>query len=320
MDRLAWVEVIGRHRDVESRHPVYRFPIRIGRGYDCDVILDDPFVAPAHCAITETGHHQFALEPLSQGNGVQLEGRRLAAPAPLTPDQVFRCGHTQLRIRPADYPVVAEQPFPRQLTLRHPLVLVIALAILMGLAFLDAWNSYMRVDMANRLFLDPAMKCAAALLLAIPWALGGRAAGGKGNYTTHAAAASLLFAALLFIEYATEIAQFALAADWPGILGVGLMVIAIGWTLNYQFRLALRASPLAVAIWSTLISVALVAAWQIDARLDANRDMERLDFNTAVAPPFFLMVEGKPVDAFMDSLAPAREAVDQMANARLPVH
>lgn len=83
---------------------------------------------------------------------------------------------------------------------------------------------------------------------------------------------------------------------------------------------ALRASPLAVAIWSTLISVALVAAWQIDARLDANRDMERLDFNTAVAPPFFLMVEGKPVDAFMDSLAPAREAVDQMANARLPVH
>jgi hypothetical protein len=216
--------------------------------------------------------------------------------------------------------VVAEQPFPRQLTLRHSLALPIALVILMALAFLDSWISYTRVDLADRLFLEPALKCAAALLLAIPWALGGRAASGKGNYTAHAAAASLLFAALLVIDQVADIAQFALSANWPGIIGVGMMAMAIGWTLNYQFRLALRASPLAVAIWSTLISVALVAAWQIDARLDANKDMERLDFNSAVAPPFFLLVEGKPVDAFMDSLVPAREAVDQMANARMPVH
>ena len=39
MEPLAYVEVVDRHLDVLSRHPVHRWPLKIGRGYDADVIV-----------------------------------------------------------------------------------------------------------------------------------------------------------------------------------------------------------------------------------------------------------------------------------------
>ena len=51
MEPLAFVEIVDRHGDVLARHPVYRWPASIGRGYQADVIIDDAFVAPVHAAI-----------------------------------------------------------------------------------------------------------------------------------------------------------------------------------------------------------------------------------------------------------------------------
>ena len=53
MDPVIWVEVLSRHRDIAARH---RFTgaeatITIGRGYDNDLVLDDPYVAARHVRI-----------------------------------------------------------------------------------------------------------------------------------------------------------------------------------------------------------------------------------------------------------------------------
>ena len=48
---MIWVEILSRHRDIAAR---FRFPgpeVRIGRGYDNDVIVDDPYVAARHLRV-----------------------------------------------------------------------------------------------------------------------------------------------------------------------------------------------------------------------------------------------------------------------------
>jgi len=320
MGRVAWIEVIDRHREVLCRHPVDQFPIRIGRGYDSDVILDDPYVAPTHCLLDEDGAGGYRLQPLDADHPVELSGRRLIRPTALGAEDVFRCGHTQLRLRPAHFPVPPALPVRRTAGLRHPLALAAALLLLLAVSFLDAWESYVRIDQDNALFGWSAFKILLVLALAIPWALAGRAASGRANYMAHAVAIALMLTAIKVMEHLTEILRFALNADWPGDLFLLLLVMIIAGTLYYQFRLAIRARRMAVLGLSALIAVAGVAVWRIDAMLDANKDMERLNFNDAAAPPAFLIVPGQSVEAYAASVVALRERVDQLANAQMPTH
>jgi hypothetical protein len=51
----SWfVETLARNGDVLHRHQVRELPIRLGRGYDNDYIIDDDYVAANH-AVIEAG-------------------------------------------------------------------------------------------------------------------------------------------------------------------------------------------------------------------------------------------------------------------------
>ncbi len=47
---MIWIEILGRHREVVARYRGDGAEVRIGRGYDNDVVIDDPYVAPAPSA------------------------------------------------------------------------------------------------------------------------------------------------------------------------------------------------------------------------------------------------------------------------------
>ena len=51
--RLAVVEVLDRDGHARQVVPVARWPVTIGRAIDCDVVLDDPFVAAHHATLEE---------------------------------------------------------------------------------------------------------------------------------------------------------------------------------------------------------------------------------------------------------------------------
>jgi pSer/pThr/pTyr-binding forkhead associated (FHA) protein len=51
MEQVIWVEVLGRHRDVAARYRCAGPMVHVGRAYDNDVVLDDPYVAPRHLRI-----------------------------------------------------------------------------------------------------------------------------------------------------------------------------------------------------------------------------------------------------------------------------
>jgi hypothetical protein len=102
-----FIETLARNGEVLHRQQVDMLPIRLGRGYDNDVIIDDAYAAPRH-ALIETGPDgELVLRDLGTKNGVVHKGRRRDS-LPLSGNTIVRIGHTTLRVRAADFPVAAE--------------------------------------------------------------------------------------------------------------------------------------------------------------------------------------------------------------------
>src|SRR5436190_17091955 len=131
--QVIWVEVLTRQGEVLTR---YRArcgtggdEVRLGRGYENDVILDDPFVAAHHLRIARDESGALFAHDLSSANGLFTgHDRRRRERVALDPNQPIRIGRTFLRVRQADYAVPAEQ-IAMQRARTWPLLLGLAAAL-----------------------------------------------------------------------------------------------------------------------------------------------------------------------------------------------
>lgn len=107
MSAPYFVETLARNGDVLHRHQVGALPIRLGRGYDNDFIVDDIHCAPRHAIVESDPDGRIVMRDLGTRNGVIHRGKRKSSLV-MTGDTVVRLGHTSLRVRAADFPVAPE--------------------------------------------------------------------------------------------------------------------------------------------------------------------------------------------------------------------
>jgi hypothetical protein len=137
---MIWVEILSRHRDIATRVRVTGPEARIGRGYDNDVIVDDPYVAACHLRVFRDGTGQLVVEDLGSANGMFLDGgKSRLARLIVDGSQPICIGQTCLRVRDLNHAVEPErlvQPQWRNL----PIVLAASLAAaILGIEALKIW-------------------------------------------------------------------------------------------------------------------------------------------------------------------------------------
>ncbi|QQG35224.1 MAG: FHA domain-containing protein [Micavibrio aeruginosavorus] len=73
--------------------------VLIGRGYHCDIILDDPYVSEEHIEITLSAGERFLIADRGSVNGVFIGAKRLpAASSCLESGQEIKIGKTRIKI------------------------------------------------------------------------------------------------------------------------------------------------------------------------------------------------------------------------------
>jgi predicted component of type VI protein secretion system len=105
MGRVIVVEVLGKSGNVAHRVRLDG-SAAVGRAYDNDVIVDDPFVDAHALHITASEDGAIVVRDLGTTNGVfASDGTRLGESVSLHAGDVLRMGRTRIRVMRADSPV-----------------------------------------------------------------------------------------------------------------------------------------------------------------------------------------------------------------------
>lgn len=312
---LALVEVLGRDGRVTQCVRVQRWPLRVGRAIDNDVVIDDPFVAAEHLVITTDGGGHPQLQPLASVNGVQLGRRSLPAGEAHALDTAqaaqLTLGHTTLRLRWPDEVLAAERPLRRA-----PLasMVIVCLLLFWALQVATTWLQQ-----------DPGMKLAdwLPLLLTVPlavaawcgaWSLASKLFQQRLDFGAHLAIAAVY---LLAIELVTVLLpQVAASTSWGWLSRISAgtaaaigtaMVVAHAVLVLPQRRMLIRS----LAALGFLVAVA-VTMTQNQQRSD--RYFSEL-YTSTLPLPALRLAPAVPVDQALQVMPALRERLDASARA-----
>lgn len=307
---MIWVELLSRHRDIAARFRIAASEARIGRGYDNDVIIDDPYVAAQHLRVFRDEAGQLVAEDLGSANGTFLDGgRQRLARIVVDGKHPIRIGKTHLRIRDVYHEVERERlAAPEWRTL--PVVAAAALgASLLGLSALQIWLAQTS-EMRASGYLAPLFGIVAMVLLwAGLWALLSRIFSGSAHLLRNlliTLAGGLAFS--LYHEVARLLAfgwTFSAAATYQYVAAWSILAVVCFLHLREvgQTRLKLKA-----AIVGALFVVAI--AFQTLQRSEAFSDDGRQYRVHQLMPPALRAVSLTEQSAFFGEIANLKARLD----------
>jgi hypothetical protein len=311
MERLAWLEILDRHGDVSSHHPVLAWPLKIGRAYTNDIVLDDPHIAAHHVEIRPAEDGSYHAVDLGSLNGILNKNSKLKhAEALVSADDVLRIGQTQIRIRPLNYAVAAETPVPQSAWLRTWRGLLLGVALYASTSLLSSWLDFDRSESYNLIFKSFFQDILFVLAWAGMWTLISRVHTGRANFVAHAAVAYLGFWLAFFLANTAGYAGFMFDADWMQTL-FNLLVIPAMILFFYQhMRLISRASRTRLVVIVTLVTVGLSAIYVINDKLSNDNNMDSMNYLSTIGPPSMLLVKGISKEEFIKRVGEMKVKLD----------
>jgi hypothetical protein len=207
------IETLARNGDVLQRSRVDTLPIRIGRGYDNDLILDDDYVAASHAVIELDAAGRLLLRDLGSRNGIVHRGRRRPELV-LSGDTVVRIGHTSLRVRGASFPVAPELEDRTFHRWEGALPGAAGIVLAGGVALFARWISDTQTFEFGRYFEALAFGVGAALLWGGVWAFANRLFGRHARLGRHLFVFGCGLAALTVTALLAATAAYAFSAEF----------------------------------------------------------------------------------------------------------
>jgi hypothetical protein len=211
---MIWIEILSRHREITARFRLAGPEARIGRGYDNDVIVDDPYVAAQHLRIFRDDSGQLVAEDMGSVNGLFLDGGKSRQPRiALDGGQPIRIGHTLLRVREPNHAIERERVAQPRLRLL-PAVLAIVLGVtILSIDAIKVWLSQISEPRLSSYLVPPLVLSAAVLGWVGMWALLSRVFGGRSHFLRNLL---IVLAGMLAFSLYDEFGKFAAFAwTWP---------------------------------------------------------------------------------------------------------
>jgi hypothetical protein len=301
MDAVTvFVELISRHGEVQGRHRLQLTPDRpltLGRGYDCDVIVDDPYVAPHHLRIGRDAEGRLWAEDAGSRNGVYFDGERERI-ARMTIDglALVRIGHTHLRIHDGHLAVVPERVDPHVDSVWPRALLALSGVVVMTL--LQAWLG----DTAEPRFAMYLSATAAAVVALLVWtsgwALTSRLFAGHPWFASHLLIAACGLLGVIGFEALTTYAAFAFSWEWvlqAAFVGYWLLLATVVFLHLHTI------GPGHLRLKGAIVGVLALCAIGVQAvnRAQPSAGEQQPAYVQELKPAVFRLREPQPIAAFL---------------------
>jgi hypothetical protein len=298
------IEEINRLGHVIGRHKFDQLPIAIGRSYQNDLILSDPFVSPEHVIIRDTDGG-WLVEDQNSENGVKLKlhspGSR---PDCLQSGDDIIMGRTRLRVFSSSHPVVATHLLPTKASLpqiiARPAIATTTVILVLVLLFLDAQLTAVKQIGMDKLLASSLPTFLFALAWAGIWSFVGRVIIHRASFLPHFIAALMLFMISMLMAIMSEYLTYNLNAELAAtiiefiIISValaGLFYINLVNSTNISRR-TIIATSYSVA-WSILL-VGLFLQYVNQPEFTASPE-----YPTELKAPFAKLVASTTADEFL---------------------
>ena len=306
---LAVVELIDG--DGRARHviPVTRWPVTVGRAVDCDIVLDDAFVAAHHVTLDDL-NGRVGIQVGECVNGAQLPHRQLNAneQAELTPGQIFQIGATRLRVRLASDAIAPERRLERE---RLPSVslLAVLVAALMVMHLVQDWiASDPNGRVIDYLPTIIGLPLAVAIWSAF-WSLGSKLFRHRFDFRKHLRIAAWCLIGVFVVGYGLPVLAFAFG--WPflsRIASTAAFAVVCGMVAAHLVVML----PSRRRLWKIGMSVVFIAttavAWT--RSYQANDHLFGELYVSTLAPPALRLVSGESVGDFIEDAGRMKASLD----------
>lgn len=191
------IEEVNRIGHVTGRHSYDSFPVTIGRSYQNNLIIDDPYVSPEHVLISET-ENGWLVEDRQSENGIKF---RLHSPQPdqkhLNSGDEIIIGRTRLRLVAPEHPVAKTHLLPTRTSLSKvlatPVAVVSTIVVAIVLLLLDYKLSVHIKTGTEKLIASMFPTFIFTLAWAGIWAFVGRVIIHRASFLPHFIAALMVF-------------------------------------------------------------------------------------------------------------------------------
>lgn len=303
-----YLEILAENGEVQRRQRIESLPIRIGRGYGNDFILDDPHTAAEHAIVEDDGANGLLLRDLGSQNGVIHRGQRQPQVA-LSGNSIVRLGHTRLRVRASDHPVAPELGDTTRHDWEGLRPAVAGLAMIGASAAFSNWLSDADAFEPISYLMIIAYALAGGLVWASIWAVANRLFGHVARFGRHLFIIGCGLLAMEVWELTSNVAAYALSLEALTRYGRHMFIVIVCTMIYYHLctikpqhprRAGLVAVVLAI-LGSTLI---LLSNLQVSGRLADETYM------SVIYPPALRLSPNHTTDAFFRDAASLQRAVD----------
>jgi Inner membrane component of T3SS, cytoplasmic domain len=315
METLALIETLDRDGQPRQILRVSQWPVRIGRAIDCDLVLDDPHVAPHHATLAchEDGVHVEAAPTL---NGVRF-GRATVAPgsAPRLPASgLMTLGATTLRVRLAGDALVPEQRLVdlHRIERRHAALLVGLIVFASIWEAFDLWLTTIPGAPGSALARSYLAAPIGLVLWCAAWAVGSMLFLRRFAFWAH------LYVALTWLMLAVVVdalaGQIAFALSMPSIDKAGRIVFVLALAVMMWRHMGLLLPTRRRAVGIVIASaVAVGGGLALFARSVGQEPLVGDLYLGTISLPGVRLAKPQSVDNFVKSAAPLEKALSKWA-------
>jgi hypothetical protein len=322
-DHPVIVELLGSHGQVRHRTRLTALPAVIGRGYDCDVILDDPHVCARHAELARDDAGVLVLRDLASVNGIGPRGADVRAErVRLSSGDRVRVGPVEIRIVEAAHPVAPAVPLAseRRLTTgitRPGRALAVCAGALLASMLLN-YQASIESDAFVAAIRDAVWVLAGVAFWASAWALATRIVSRGFRFLQHWAwAIGIMLIGLVLTtvgEWIDFLGPSLEAGSWvTAIGGLALLPILIAGHLEIASSMSQRRR------WRAALSVGtIVIGLTLITSLGTEEPTWSIDFSGTLKPLPTNLIRGVSLDQFMESTESLKAEVDALAEEDAP--